>query len=131
MAYNKPLGDRVLIREEGETERRSPGGLYLAQNNDQTRKGEVIETGNGISDITGNVIPMEVKVGDTVAYNKNVATSIRIDGEDFVLMREAELLIILDRKTQEDAISEAMSNTDPLSEEARISPEELEEAENG
>jgi len=133
MGYNKPLADRVLIQEIGDAEKRSTGGIILAAANDQTRKGTVIAVGNGINDITGNQVPMEVKVGDTVAYNKNIATNINIDGENLVLLREAELLIILDRQTsiekiwaekdairaEQNAIIEAMSNTDGNSEKVR------------
>lgn len=98
---NKPLADRVLIEpaDDGK-ERISAGGIVLPDTiKDRPREGTIVEKGNGINDITGNLVPMEIQVGDRVAFHKNMGSEITIDSTDYLIMRESEILIILDRKT--------------------------------
>ena len=110
---NKPLADRVLIEPKDDGgERVSAGGIVLPDTvKDRPREGTVVEVGSGMNDITGNLVPMEIKVGDTIAFHKSAGTEITIDETNYLIMRESDVLIILDRETQKDAINKAMGET--------------------
>lgn len=110
---SKPLSDRVLIEPTTDgKERISAGGIVLPDSiKDRPREGMVREIGAGINDITGKLVPMEIQVGDKVAFHKNMGSEITIDSVDYLIMRESEVLIILSRKTQQDAINDAMGKT--------------------
>jgi chaperonin GroES len=90
-----PLHDRVVIRriEEGETVR---GGIIIPDSaKEKPQEGEVLSVGKGKSNDEGKVFPLDVKVGDRVLFGKYSGTEIKIDGEDFLIMREEEILGIL------------------------------------
>ena len=90
-----PLHDRILVRriEESETTR---GGIIIPDTaKDKPQEGEVIAVGKGKSNEEGKVYPLEVKAGDRILFGKYAGTEIKIDGEEFVIMREEEVLGIL------------------------------------
>jgi chaperonin GroES len=90
-----PLHDRVLLRriEEGETIR---GGIILPDSaKEKPQEGEVIAVGKGKSNDEGKVFPLDVKKGDRVLFGKYAGTEIKIDGEEFLILREEEVLGIL------------------------------------
>ena len=90
-----PLHDRLLVRrvEEGETVR---GGIIIPDSaKEKPQEGEVISVGKGRSNDEGKVFPLDVKAGDRVLFGKYSGTEIKIDGEDFLIMREDEVLGIL------------------------------------
>ena len=90
-----PLHDRILVRriEESETTR---GGIIIPDTaKDKPQEGEVISVGKGKSKEEGKVFPLEVKEGDRVLFGKYAGTEIKIDGEEFVIMREEEVLGVL------------------------------------
>ena len=90
-----PLHDRILVRrlEESETMR---GGIIIPDSaKEKPQQGEVISVGKGKSNDEGKVFPLDVKAGDTVLFGKYSATEIKLDGEDFLIMREEEVLGIL------------------------------------
>ena len=90
-----PLHDRILVRrvEEGETVR---GGIIIPDSaKEKPQVGLVISVGNGKSNDEGKVFPLDVKAGDRVLFGKYSGTEIKIDGEDFLIMREEEVLGIL------------------------------------
>jgi chaperonin GroES len=90
-----PLHDRILIRrvEEAETSR---GGIIIPDSaKDKPQEGEVIAVGKGKSNDEGKVFPLELKDGDRILFGKYAGTEIKIDGEDFVIMREEEVLGVL------------------------------------
>jgi chaperonin GroES len=90
-----PLHDRILVRrvEEGETIR---GGIIIPDSaKEKPQEGEVIAVGKGKSNDEGKVFPLDVKKGDRVLFGKYSGTEIKIDGEDFLIMREEEVLGIL------------------------------------
>src|SRR6201997_2764646 len=91
-----PLHDRILVRriEEGETTR---GGIIIPDSaKDKPQEGEVISVGKGKSNEEGKVFPLHLKAGDRVLFGKYSGTDIKIDGEDFLIMREEEILGILE-----------------------------------
>jgi chaperonin GroES len=90
-----PLHDRILVRriEEGETIR---GGIIIPDSaKEKPQEGEVISVGKGKSNDEGKVFPLDVKSGDRVLFGKYSGTEIKIDGEEFLIMREEEVLGIL------------------------------------
>jgi chaperonin GroES len=90
-----PLHDRILVRrlEEGETMR---GGIIIPDSaKEKPQQGEVISVGKGKSNDEGKVFPLDVKAGDTILFGKYSGTEIKLDNEEFLIMREEELLGIL------------------------------------
>ena len=90
-----PLHDRILVRriEEGETMR---GGIIIPDiAKEKPQQGEVISVGKGKSNDEGKVFPLDVKAGDRILFGKYSGTEIKIDGEEFLIMREEEVLGIL------------------------------------
>src|SRR5438046_3763533 len=90
-----PLHDRILIRriEEGETVR---DGISIPDSaKEKPQEGEVIAVGKGKSNDEGKVFPLDVKPGDRILFGKYAGTEIKIDGDEFIIMREEEVLGIL------------------------------------
>jgi chaperonin GroES len=90
-----PLHDRILVRriEEGETAR---GGIIIPDSaKEKPQEGEVIAVGKGKSNDEGKVFPLDVKAGNRVLFGKYSGTEIKIDGEEFLIMREEEVLGII------------------------------------
>jgi chaperonin GroES len=90
-----PLHDRILVRrvEEGETVR---GGIIIPDSaKEKPQEGEVISVGKGKSNDEGKVFPLDVKAGDKILFGKYSGTEIKIDGEEFLIMREEEVLGII------------------------------------
>ena len=90
-----PLHDRILVRrlEEGETIR---GGIIIPDSaKEKPQEGEVISVGKGKSNDEGKVFPLDVKAGDQLLFGKYSGTEIKIDGEEFLIMREEEVLGIV------------------------------------
>lgn len=86
----KPLADRVLI-ETAEAETQTASGLFIPDNaKEKPQKGTVVAVGNGTKDE-----PLTVKVGDTVIYGKYSGTELNLDGNDYLIMREADILAIV------------------------------------
>ena len=93
-----PLHDRILVRriDEGETVR---GGIIIPDSaKEKPQEGEVISVGKGKSNDEGKVFPLDVKGGDRILFGKYSGTEIKIDGEEFLIMREEEVLGILKSK---------------------------------
>ncbi len=90
-----PLHDRILVRrvEEADTTR---GGIIIPDSaKDKPQEGEDISAGKGKISEEGKVRPLDVKEGDRILFGKYSGTEIKIDGEDFTIMREEEVLGIL------------------------------------
>jgi len=90
-----PLHDRILIRriDEGETVR---GGIIIPDSaKEKPQEGEVIAVGKGKKNEEGKVFPLDVQEGDRILFGKYSGTEIKIDGEEFLIMREEEVLGIL------------------------------------
>jgi chaperonin GroES len=90
-----PLHDRILVRriEESESVR---GGIIIPDTaKEKPQEGEVTSVGKGKSNDEGKVFPLDVKKGDRILFGKYSGTEIRIDGEEFLIMREEEVLGIL------------------------------------
>jgi chaperonin GroES len=95
----RPLHDRVAIRRaEGDV--KSKGGIIIPDNaKEKPQEGDVIAVGPGSRDDSGKLIPLEVKMGDVVLFGKWSGTEIKLDGEDLLIMKETDLMGIVE-KTQ-------------------------------
>lgn len=90
----RPLHDRLIIKRM-EEERTSPGGIVIPDSaTEKPSKGEVVAVGNGKILESGDVRPMEVKVGDKVLFGKYSGTEIKVDGEEYLVMREEDVIAI-------------------------------------
>jgi len=86
----KPLADRVLVQPAA-AEEKTASGLYIPDTaKEKPQKGLVVAVGNGKKDE-----PLTVKVGDTVLYGKYSGTELSVDGNDYLIMRESDILAIL------------------------------------
>ncbi len=86
----KPLADRVLI-QANEAEEKTAGGIIIPDTaKEKPQKGKVIAAGPGLKDE-----PMTVKTGDTVLYGKYAGTELNLEGKDFIIMKESDILAII------------------------------------
>ena len=96
----KPLGDRLIV-EPLEEEQTTIGGIVLPDTAlEKPQRGNVVAVGPGVrSQETGEVIPMDVSEGDTVVFSKYGGTEIRIEGTDYLILRESDVLakVVADR----------------------------------
>ena len=91
----KPLGGRVVV-EPIEADDITMGGIFLPETaKEKPQKGTILSTGPGERDDKGKYIPMEVKTGDVVLFNKYAGTEIKVDGKKVIILRENEILAIL------------------------------------
>ena len=92
----KPLNDRVLVKRL-ESEEKTAGGLFIPDAaKEKPSKGEVIACGPGKLNEKGERVAMEVKPGDIVLFAKYAGTEIKVNGADHIIMREEDILAILD-----------------------------------
>jgi chaperonin GroES len=92
----QPLEDRIVVRP-GESEERTASGLVIPDTaKEKPQQGEVLAVGPGRrSDTTGEIIPTDVKVGDTVVYSKYGGTEITIEGEDLLILNARDVLAVV------------------------------------
>lgn len=91
----RPLHDRVVIKRM-EEERTSAGGIVIPDSaTEKPVKGEVIAVGQGKRSESGQVQPLAVKVGDRVLFGKYAGTEVKMDGKDYLIMREEDLIGVL------------------------------------
>ncbi len=92
----QPLDDRIVVRP-GESEQQTASGLVIPDTaKEKPQQGEVLAAGPGRrSDTTGDLIPLDVKVGDTVVYSKYGGTEITIDGEDLLILNARDVLAVV------------------------------------
>ena len=92
----QPLNDRVLVIRIDEEEKTSGGIIIPDTAKEKPAEGKVVAIGNGKRDESGNTIPLEVKEGDRVLFSKYAGTEVKIDGEEYLIMREDDVLGIID-----------------------------------
>ena len=86
----KPLKDRVFVKYSEEAEK-TAGGIYIPESaKEKPQKGTVVAVGTGTKDHT-----MTVKIGDSVLYGKYAGTELKLDGKDYLMMREDDILAII------------------------------------
>ena len=91
-----PLHDRILVRRLEETETVRGGIIIPDSAKEKPQQGKVIAAGNGKAKDDGKRVPLDVKAGDTILFGKYSGQEIKIDGEEFLIMREDEVLGVLE-----------------------------------
>jgi chaperonin GroES len=95
MAF-RPLGDRVVIKRVDE-EAKTKGGIIIPDTaKEKPQEGEIVAVGPGARDEQGKVQPLDVKVGDRILFGKWSGSEVTISGEDLLIMKESDVLGILD-----------------------------------
>jgi len=90
----KPLGDRVVVKTI-EEEEKTAGGIYLPDTaKEKPQKGEVIAVGSGKLLDNGERVPLEVKVGDKVIFAKYGGTEVKVNGTEYLILRESDILAV-------------------------------------
>ncbi len=94
----RPLHDRVVVRRV-ESEARTAGGIIIPDTaKEKPQEGEIIAVGPGARDDAGKLVPLDVKVGDRILFGKWSGTEVKIDGEDLLIMKESDVMGIIEGK---------------------------------
>ena len=92
----RPLNDRVLVKRL-EEETKTAGGIYIPDSaKEKPTRGKIIAAGNGRADDEGKRRPLDVKAGDEILFGKYAGTEIKIDGEDLMIMKEDDILAVIE-----------------------------------
>ena len=92
----KPLHDRVLVRRI-EEEKKTAGGIIIPDTaKEKPTQGEIVSVGAGARDESGKLIPMAVKAGDIILFAKWGGTEVKLDGEELLIMKESDILGIVE-----------------------------------
>jgi len=94
----RPLHDRILIKRIEEKEAVKGGIIIPDTAKEKPQEGEVIAVGNGKKNEDGNIIPLDVKAGDRILFGKYSGAEIKMDGQEFLILREEEVLGIIEGK---------------------------------
>ena len=91
----RPLHDRVLVQRT-ESEEKSAGGIIIPDNaKEKPMEGKVISVGSGSRDEQGKVHPLDVKSGDTILFGKWSGTEVKVDGKEYLIMKESDIMGII------------------------------------
>lgn len=91
----RPLHDRVVVRRV-ESESKTKGGIIIPDTaKEKPQEGEIVAVGTGVRDDKGNVIALDVKVGDRILFGKWSGTEVKLDGEDLLIMKEADIMGVI------------------------------------
>jgi len=96
MAF-RPLGDRVLIKRVDEEEKTKGGIIIPDTAKEKPQEGKVIAVGPGARDENGKLIPLDVKKGDRILFGKWSGTEVKINDEDLLIMKESDVLGVLEK----------------------------------
>jgi chaperonin GroES len=95
----RPLGDRVLVKRV-EEEAKTKGGIIIPDTaKEKPQEGEVLAVGPGARDENGKRVELDVKAGDRILFGKWSGTEVKIDGEDLIIMKESDILGVVDKKS--------------------------------
>lgn len=93
----RPLHDRVLVRRI-DAEEKTAGGIIIPDTaKEKPQEGEIVATGPGERNEQGQLIPIDVKPGDRVLFGKWSGTEVKIDGQDYLIMKESDLLGVVEK----------------------------------
>ena len=94
----RPLHDRVVVKRV-EEDTKTAGGIIIPDTaKEKPQQGEVVAVGPGARDEQGKIVPLDVKPGDRVLFGKWSGTEVKIDGEDLLIMKESDILGVLEGK---------------------------------
>ena len=88
----RPLHDRILVRRLDESETTAGGIIIPDTAKEKPQRGEIVATGNGRVTEDGKVLPLEVKMGDKVLFGKYAGTELKLNGLEYLMMREEDIL---------------------------------------
>ena len=92
----RPLSDRILV-ERVEEDEKTKGGIIIPDTaKEKPAEGKIVATGNGRLAEDGKLLPMDVKVGDRVLFSKYGGTDVKIDGQDYLILRQDDVLGIIE-----------------------------------
>ncbi|HET6621090.1 MAG TPA: co-chaperone GroES [Dongiaceae bacterium] len=92
----RPLHDRVLVRRIEQQEKTAGGIIIPDTAKEKPQEGEVIAAGAGLKNEEGKLTPLDVKAGDRILFGKWSGTEVRVDGEDLLIMKESDILGIVE-----------------------------------
>lgn len=99
MAF-RPLHDRILVRRI-EADEKTPGGIIIPDTaKEKPQEGEVLAVGPGARDDSGKLTELDVRVGDRVLFGKWSGTEIRLDGQDLLIMKESDVMGVIEQSAQ-------------------------------
>ena len=92
----RPLHDRVIVKRQ-EAETKTAGGIIIPDSaKEKPQEGEVVAVGNGIRKEDGTLLPLDVKAGDKILFSKYAGTEIKIDGEELLMMKEDDIMGVVE-----------------------------------
>jgi chaperonin GroES len=93
----RPLHDRIVVRRI-DAEEKTAGGIIIPDTaKEKPQQGEVVAVGPGARNEQGQIVPLDVKAGDTVLFGKWSGTEVKIDGEDLLIMKESDIMGVLEQ----------------------------------
>jgi len=97
----RPLHDRIVVRRL-ESEEKTRGGIIIPDTaKEKPQEGEVVAVGPGARNEQGQIVALDVKTGDRILFGKWSGTEIKIDGEDFLIMKEADVMGVIDAQVEQ------------------------------
>lgn len=91
----RPLHDRVLVKRI-ESEEKTKSGIIIPDTaKEKPQEGEVVAVGNGLRQENGSILPLDVKVGDRILFGKWSGTEIKVDGQEYLVMKESDIMGVL------------------------------------
>ena len=91
----RPLHDRVVVRRV-ESEEKTAGGIIIPDTaKEKPSEGEVVTTGNGARDNSGNIVALDVQAGDRILFGKWSGTEVKLNGEDLLIMNESDIMGVI------------------------------------
>lgn len=101
----RPLHDRILVRRI-EAEEKTAGGIIIPDTaKEKPQEGEVIAVGPGARNEAGQLQPLDVKVGDRILFGKWSGTEIKLDGQDLLIMKESDVMGVIDGRVEEKQVA--------------------------
>jgi chaperonin GroES len=101
----RPLHDRVVVKRLDE-DTKTAGGIIIPDTaKEKPQQGKIVAVGPGARDETGKVTPLDVKAGDTVLFGKWSGTEVKIDGDDLLIMKESDILGVLEGNAKVKAVA--------------------------
>ena len=92
----RPLHDRVVVRRV-DAEEKTKGGIIIPDTaKEKPQEGEIVAAGPGARDESGKLVPLDVKAGDRILFGKWSGTEVKIDGEDLIIMKEADVMGVVE-----------------------------------
>jgi chaperonin GroES len=98
----RPLHDRIIVRRVEEEGEQKIGGIIIPDTaKEKPQRGTVVAAGQGKINEAGTRVPLDVKAGDQILFGKYTSGEVKIDGEEYLIMREDEVLAVIDAKKSE------------------------------